>query len=137
MKINQDCMRDVLLSLEENLQLTVEEDGLVVFSGIPVSFLYNVLPQYSKEDIFYTVTMLSDANLIVIKSKRVTGGVLYCTILQMTYEGHQFLDRVRDPERWKNTKKVLAAVRDFSLDAIRAVTDGLTSAALSRFLPNP
>lgn len=134
MKMNQDCMRDILLSLEKLLTISVKDDGLAVFSRVQIETLYEELFRYSREDILYSVLLMSDADLLDIDSSNVMGGMLRCDVLRMTYAGHEFLNRVRDPERWKGIKKILSAVRNFSMDAIRAAADGMTSAALNHFL---
>ena len=50
MKLNPDCIRDVLLYLEENLKISERE-----FLPITLYTLEEELTKYSKEDIFYSV----------------------------------------------------------------------------------
>lgn len=52
----------------------------------------------------------------------------------MTYEGHEFLDKIRDPERWKTVKSITGALRSFALDAINQAANGVASAAISKLV---
>ena len=51
MKLNPDCIRDVLLYLEENLKISERE-----FLPVTLATLEEKLTQYSKEDVFYSVS---------------------------------------------------------------------------------
>ena len=46
-------------------------------------------------------------------------------VWRLTWEGHEFLDRIRDPETWSKTKEGAVASGGFSLEIIGALAKGL------------
>ncbi|MBC3938549.1 hypothetical protein D4A47_06415 [Anaerotruncus massiliensis (ex Liu et al. 2021)] len=55
----------------------------------------------------------------------------------MTLSGHEFLESIRDDDRWKRIKSGLSAIRNFSLSAISSIAEGVTSAAITAYLKAP
>lgn len=133
MKLDRDCMRDVLLTLEDNLNYSALEDGLLSRKVIWLENLCSLLPDYRKEDVFYSVKMLDEAGYIRANIQWASGGVYSCGVTDMTYLGHDFLDKIRDPERWTRVKTVLSGIRDYSLSAISAVAEGVTEGAIHAY----
>lgn len=137
MKLNTDCIREVMLQVEKEHIFTVTDDGLIVRYCFPADTLYEKLPQFTKEEIFYTVFNLEQAGYLDVDIQWAGGGIVFnCTINHMTYAGHEFLDRIRDPKHWSVIKGGLSAVRNYSLDAINAIASGITSAAISAYFEN-
>lgn len=134
MKLNNDCLRDVMLVCEQNLKYVDLEDGYLAYTHISLPELVTALTQYTKPDIFYAVYMLDQAGFIKAKIQWIMGGVGYCEIQQMTFAGHEFLEKIRDTKNWTKTKAALSAVRNYSLDAIQAISQGITSGAISAYL---
>lgn len=133
MKINQDCLRDVLLQVEDNLTVSVCEDGLIVLGNLSIDDLYSLLPAYTKEDIFYSLSICENAGFVVLRTLNSMSGIVQCDVTQMTYAGHEFLNQIRDSSRWSAIKKATSAVRDYSLDAIKSIAEGVTAAAISAY----
>lgn len=136
MQLNRECMRDVLLRIESDLFLHAQDDGLIATSVIWLNDLANALPEYSIEDVCYSIMMLDEAGYIHATFKKASGGIYSCRINNMTFAGHEFLDRIRDTERWRKVKTVLGAVRDYSLSAIAATAEGITAGAIQAYLSN-
>ena len=97
MVLNTDCIRDVLLQTEALSSVQVYSNGLIAMEPFSISKLYDRLPAYSHEDIYYTVLMLSEAEFILTSETRVMGGISECSILRLTYQGHEFLAKIKDP----------------------------------------
>lgn len=106
MKLNKECVRDLLLYLEENLSI----NDFVAVENI-------TLKPYSYDDLFYTASKLSEANYINC-SKRSFDDETYIYISSITYQGHQFLDNVRDDNVWKKTKAILNPLKSISIELI-------------------
>lgn len=66
MRLNPDCIRDVLLTLEG--RMTVDCDMGVTRIGLGDLVLYPELEKQSREDIIYSVYQLSDAGYIELAS---------------------------------------------------------------------
>lgn len=109
MKLNQDCIRDLLLYLEDNLSYTTE---------ININTL--TLKNYSEEELVYTAERLIEADfLFCIQSRGFEIPVIIAR--NITYEGHQFLDNIRDDGVWKQTKKIASKLSSASIQIISNV----------------
>ena len=135
MKLNPDCMRAVMLEIEKNWEITSDSSGCLYMGEVNIRQLYSALDKYSKEDIFYSLYNLEQAGYLDLFVSAAAGGVILdCTVNHMTYDGHEFLNRIRDPKHWSVIKSGLSAVRNYSLDAINSIANGVTSAAISAYL---
>lgn len=134
MKLDTNCVRDVLLAIEELQRVFVNDDGDVEKEALWINDLYAALPGYGREVVFYTLYNLEQAGYIDLTVQWISGCVNMCAINHMTYEGHEFLESIRDSRQWTSVKKGLAAVRNYSLSAISSVAEGITNAAISSYL---
>ena len=134
MKLKPDCIRDVLLQVEKLHTITVREDGDVAFGALMIDDLYEALPKYNKEDIFYTVYNLGQAGLLDISLSHGDDSVTFCAITCITYDGHQLLEKIRDTKRWTLIRSILSPIRDYSLDAINQAANGAASGAITAAL---
>lgn len=134
MKLNHDCIRDVLLYLEDALCFA-EEDCAVKFQPIFFHELSSSenLRSYPKEVVFYSIHNLKQAGYISASIRYDLGIYDYCSVSDITFEGHQFLSQIRDDKRWAFIKSATSSIRDYSLAAISSVAEGVTSAAISSF----
>lgn len=102
MKLNPDCVRDVLLYLEENLKI---EEGQK-FSHITLHQLKQNLNKYSEEDVLYSVYNLYQIHFIDGNIKNVNDIKMYiCEIYNITWSGYQFLNTIRPKSVWKKLQK--------------------------------
>ena len=135
MKLNTDCIREVMLEIEKLLAISTDPRGNLQMGFLDIEDLYKALPGYSKEDIFYTLSNLEQAGYVDLNVTWADGGILmYCEINCMTYAGHEFLAKIRDSQRWKAVKNGVSAIRDYSLSAIASVAEGIANAAISKFI---
>ena len=135
MKLNPDCVRDVLLSVEKLHQVVRDEDGTVKEAPTNLASVCSDLPKYDKEDVYYTLKILSNGGLIEMDAKKASAGnVYFCRINGLTFRGHEFIQQIRDDNCWAKVKKGLDAVRNYSLDAMSAVAKGITSASIEAFV---
>lgn len=107
MKLNQDCVRDLLLYLEENLTLV---DHLSVEN---IS-----LKNYSRDELLYTADKLYEAGYINCIRKIYDTTDLIILVSSITYEGHQFLDNIRDDKVFAKTKSILSKFKSVSIEII-------------------
>lgn len=123
MKLNSDCVRDVLLAVE-----SADLDEY-----ISPKTLHNSLPQYSESEIEYTCLILDEGGFLIAITIQLPGQEIAAvkSIVRLTYQGHELAAKIRDPERWPKLKKGLSAVRDYSISALSAVAEGAVSASVS------
>ena len=100
MKINYDCVRALLLCLENELQFDDE------FRYLELKFdkVCKLIPDYIPQDIAYSTLMLLEADLIIPGDNKFNGAI-YTGI---TFEGHQYLDSIRSDKVWNKIKKKLS-----------------------------
>lgn len=135
MKLNPDCMRAVMLEIENKWEIGTDSSGNLYMGEVDIHHLYKALDKYSKEDIFYSLYNLNQAEYLDLSVFMADGGViLECVVNHMTYAGHEFLNRIRDPKHWSVIKSGLSAVRNYSLDAINSIANGVTGAAIEAYL---
>lgn len=93
-----------------------------------------MLPEYSKEDICYSIILLKEAGLIIASIQFTGAGLYSCLITRLTFEGHEYLEKIRDDNRWSDIKKASSAVRNYSLAAINTVAEGITAGVIQAYL---
>lgn len=121
MKLNPDCVRDTLIAIESQ----------PIGSALQLPDLCNLLPKYSEAEVFYTCKKLEEGRFINAKVKQSIGVLV---VDDLTYNGHEFLAKIRDEKHWGAVKKGLSAVRDFSLSAISSLAEGIASAVINSYL---
>lgn len=107
MKLNQDCIRDLLLYLEENLKL----NDYLSISNIS-------LKNYSSEELLYTADKLYEAGYLKCSRKVYDNTDLMIFVSSITYTGHQFLDNIRDDKVFAKTKSILSSFKSVSIEII-------------------
>ena len=110
MKLNKDCIRDLLIYLEDNLSYTHR-----------ISTGSLSLKDYTRDELVYTVERLSEAGFINVSKICDEPCTPTYFILSLTYNGHQFLDTIRDNSIWKNTKTVASQLASVSLPIIQEI----------------
>lgn len=101
MKINYDCMRDVLIALEK--LITIDQE--LKFSIVTLPILQGELSEYKVQDIVYSVDMLAQAGYIKAKITPANNGIYSILISGITIDGHRYLDSIRSPKLWNAIKE--------------------------------
>lgn len=117
MKLNPECVRDILLTIE-NYPVPMNLD-FYEFSSL--------LPQYSKDEILYCCKRLHEANYLnlnyitVIKNSKPE----LDTIGDLTFFGHEFLENIKDDTNWKLVKSKAIQVGSFALPILQQIASSL------------
>ena len=108
MRLNHDLIRDLLLALEDNL--TLGENGLPC--RFTLNDLLNVekIAKYPSPEIIYTTQRLIEAGYISAKMLCASNQLHELTYSHLTFDGHQYLDSIRDKEVWDSVKAGLSKV---------------------------
>lgn len=138
MRLNHDCVREVLLCIEEHTGLRMkclfvdlgpENSEMAEFLGTPLDLPEYQIPlndKYGNDTVFYHVNYCINAELA---TGEIAGNRIF--VSDLTPAGHELLAKIRDPERWPKVKRGMAAVRDYSIAALGSVAGGITSAAIN------
>lgn len=107
MKLNHDCIRSILLTLEDNLSY---DDSLMV-QEISLDHLcsYPLMKAYSRIDVFYSAEKLSEAGFIDFNPRYADDTMFEAYFEGITYIGHQYLDSIRQNDVWKKVKSALTS----------------------------
>nr|AWZ48427.1 hypothetical protein C3495_06180 [Clostridiaceae bacterium 14S0207] len=113
MKLNQDCVRDALLAIE---------DIGTINNRLSLSDLLNTdfCKKYDINNLGYTVSKLLEAGFINASTINSLGGKGFI-IRSITWDGHQFLDNIRDKDIWDKTKSIISKVSSVSLPILSDV----------------
>ena len=110
MKLNPDCIRDILLEVEKlELNRTYSFDELC-----------ENLSNHSRDDIQYTCVKLIEANYLIGFTVTAMGMSIpmVVEISDLTYSGHEFLNTVRPKSVWEKTKSAVESIGGASLPVI-------------------
>ena len=110
MKRNMDLIRTLLLEIEKN------HDGSGQLVGIETDG--------NSPEVVEHLFMLKEAGLIQGQDASHLSGRDFL-VQRMTWNGHDFLDTVRDPEIWKKTKEGAEIAKSYSFDLLKALGKGL------------
>ena len=126
MKLNPDCIRDILVATE----------SMEYNSAYTLSKLHEKLPDYSEDELNYHCLQLIDAGFLNAKSINVMGCVTpqLWRIFDLTYSGHQFLADIRSDTTWNKTKEIAKSVGSESLHALKDIAVGVVTSAIQNKL---
>lgn len=120
MKLSHDCIRDLMLYLEQNLDYNDE---------LEINNLQ--LKDYSTVELMYTTKKLFEADFLICdNSIEIDDEYPIMLVNSITYKGHQFLDSIRDDKIWQNTKKTISKLTSASLPIIQEVASSLIKSSL-------
>ncbi len=102
MKLNPDCLRDMLIIIQEKTY--IDDNG----NAVSVSFdsLCKCMDRYSKGDITFTLLRLFEEDLISGWYKPADKAPIYSAIInRLTPEGEKLLTDIYDTGKWNAVKK--------------------------------
>jgi hypothetical protein len=117
MKLNPDCIRDILLSIEKNT------DSMQFFSYTKYSNCHEHLLAYTHNEILYHLYQCDMAELITGFEPIDDGDSVKIRFL--TPKGHEFLENIRSDTIWKKTKKILEILGVSGLGSIEQIARSL------------
>ena len=123
MHLNNECVRDLLLAIEENLGINDK-----------VSIDDFELPNYSNDELIYTALKLIEAGFINGDLSNMIDGSIFVYVSSLTWDGHKFLDNIRDNEVWRKTKSIVSKFSSVSLGIISNVAAQVITALIKQQL---
>lgn len=81
--------------------------------------------EYDRNQIAYTVMKLKEAKYITGDVRWGNNQPAIISPGNLTYEGHKFLDNIRDDGVWKDTKNILSKFSSVSLTLVSNVAAGV------------
>lgn len=110
---DMDLVRLILLEVEQTRELASEQIDGIGLGG------------YTEDQIVYHVELMAEAGLINANVQHYLGGETPTYLIsRLTWKGHEFLDTVRDPAIWRNTKAGAAKVGGWTFDVLKDLGTG-------------
>ena len=123
MKLEKELVRDLLLYFEATLTFD---------HHIDISLLTKEQLPYDQDDLIYTTQKLIEANFINATTAKCISNKPSIHVTSLTYNGHEFLDQIRDDCVWKKVKKVTSsAFTSVSLSVINCVATAIIKSQLN------
>lgn len=132
MTLNYDCIRDVLLYLEDTLEYT-DNPVAMTHKRLTINNVANALSSYSKEDVQYTIEKLYEARYIRIVDVSTDSQTYMINgyIDDITWEGYNFLNNIREKSIWEATKEGAKKVGAMSISAISMISFEIVKAVVT------
>ena len=127
MKLNYDCVRSVLLTVEKSK--TIDEE--LNLNPLAVETIFEQLPKYEDIEILYTIEKLKEAGYINAALHFAAGHFIDGTVSSITYSGHEYLDNIREPEVWRKVKTMLKNAGAITLPLISQAAQLLIGSQLT------
>lgn len=124
-ELSHECIRDILFFAEELPYMKPASDDQI--------FNSDRLKKYSSDQINYAVSRLGNNDARLIKGYvKIASGKPYRThIGSLTFEGHKYLDNIRDPKVWTESKKIASRFQSVSIDIMSNVAANVITKMLN------
>lgn len=127
MRLNPDCIRDILLYCEENC------DGRSGVRFEPVGELPNSLKKYSNEEVYYHANQCRMMDFFVNPSVSMHKTI---TFTDITPQAHEFIANIREDTIWNKVKDKSKKIGATSLSAMVQIASGVITQLISNNLGN-
>ncbi|MGD6773381.1 DUF2513 domain-containing protein [Staphylococcus simulans] len=118
MKLDHDCIRDILLTIEE-MDYTITGLTKNVFEE------QNRIQKYESIQVLYTLKRLNDAGFINVMFAKGEAFYHFYNVHSLTYSGHQLLDDIRDDKVWKETKDKASKLSSVSIPVLQQIASSV------------
>ncbi len=110
MKLNPDCVRDVLLAVEENTGvhavMEIDEDDYTQ---------YQQLKKYKYEEVAYHIVQCNLNGYFTDFAERIDNSYM---IVDLSPKAHEFIANIRSDTNWKKIKEKALTIGSFSLSVL-------------------
>lgn len=126
MRLNIDCVREVMLAIESaefNQTFTIPE-------------LSQKLPKYSQDEIHYTCVKLYEGGYIDAVLKPFPGKAIPAVVAIncLTYDGHKFVDTVRDNKVCSAAKNIASKFASVSISMFENIAVQVATNLLTQYI---
>ena len=131
MKLNYNCVRDILFLCESSLTLNEDLSWEYLTLNDFKSLFDKPKGKYSKQEVAYTLILLDEAGYIVCEYDNSDNCLSELYVSRLTYDGHEFIDTIRSDSIWKKITSCITAVGSASLPVIQNLGSQFLLEALS------
>lgn len=127
MKLNPDCIRDVLLIVEA----ASTSDNFVQF---PEDWPETSFKAFSFEEIRYHIEQCFMSGLLIEPRRHTRDMSGHIFIRDISPSGHEFLANIREERNWKETKSLASKAGSLSLKVLESIAAGVATAFVNKQL---
>lgn len=122
MKLNPDCIRDILFSIEE----LSGPSSLITSTQLSKT---NFLSKYSEDEILYHLKQLYLSEYIIApeKHKWIDGTFL---VYDLSPTGHELISNIRKDTNWNKIKSISKSVGSETLTSLKTIAEGVIASAI-------
>lgn len=116
MKRDLDLVRDLLLYFEAKTETAGIQSSDVLIDG------------YDETQISLHLNIMAEAGLLICEPFRSSTNpdrFIRTFVFDLSWEGHEYLDTIRDPKIWKGTKSALGRIGNWSFGVALEIAKGL------------
>lgn len=128
MKLNQDLIRNILLTTEE--QITYSKILIINWDKEENQKL-SLLAPYTSDEIFYHLQQASKSTLIEAKFNED-----FISVLDLTPKGHSYLENIRNDNNWAKIKSIANNLGTKSLDAMIQISSNVITELIKSHFKN-
>ena len=127
MKMNIDCIRDVMLTIEDQLEFGEQWT---------IDTLHTLLPNYAEDELQYVCLKLHEGGYLNVLTINVLGcaSPLVARIHDLTFAGHEFLETIRPKTVFEKTKSIAKNLGTQSLSAITQIATSVLPEVINSYL---
>lgn len=126
MRLNPDCIRDILFYVEENAGYS----EMIPFYTNLERFNIKLKNDYPADVILYHLELCEEYGYLTIYSH--TMGAI--NVKRLSVSGHEFLENIRQDTNWNKTKEVAKSAGSTSIEILSNVASNLIIALISKKL---
>lgn len=126
MKLNKECIRHLLLAIESE----PFGSSITKHNYKNAEFIEN----YSFEEVLYTIQKLIEANYINAEIIYAGNEIHNFYVTSLTWDGHQFLDNIRDDGVWKKSKDIANKFSSISVSMLSNIASNVISQMIKQQL---
>lgn len=134
MKLNHDCIRDVMIYIEDNCIYEDDDRGnRSIHSRVFYEITHDekLSSRYTEDEIRYVVAQLYFEDMVIARMTPETLNFMRFEVDCLSFKGHEFLDNIKDDTIWKKTKKFIGErLSSTSFTIIANVASKLVAEAL-------
>ena len=131
MKMNPDCVRDILIEIEE------KADGINYFCFASCDSICSretpnrLIGKYSREEVIYHIVQCHESGFFVQMKKVVTG--VY-KVNCLSPKGHEFLNNIRNNSTWNKIREKAIALGGFSIKTLVEIAQKIAGDMITNVL---
>lgn len=137
MKLDFDCVRDILLYVEENSGYQDSNSDMPSkHKEIPHARIISdsSFSKYNREDVAHTLELMIKEDLFELAAKPIydtVNNLSYARITGLNWNGHELLDNIRNDEAWNAVKEKTKRTGKVSLKVMANVALTVAKAMLT------